>query len=123
MGPEGISALMERPENRNRALARKNAEGTDDAALNQSETIDGRMNRLEAFTQRMIQATQGVSRNIIQQSNVHMRSTMDGQTYAKHSPIGVSFQYKVDKPHRAPEHRASLTSSISVVTKSFSNSS
>ena len=81
------------------------------------------MNRLEAYLQGMIQVTEGVSRNIIQKSNVLMRSTMDGQTYAKHSPIRVSSPYKVDKPHRAPEHRASLTSSISAVTKSFSNSS
>ena len=53
----------------------------------------------------MIQATEGVSRDIIQQSNVllTLRSTMDEQTYAKHSPLQVSSPYKVDRPHNGPK--------------------
>lgn len=105
LGPEGISALMERAENRNRALARKKAEGAEDAAEPINETLDGRMSRLEAYLHRMIQATEGVSRNIIQQSNVlpTLSSTMERQTYAKHSPIRVSSPYKVDRSRSGPK--------------------
>ena len=41
LGAEGISTLMERAENRHRALARKKAEGNEDAAEPINETLDG----------------------------------------------------------------------------------
>ena len=57
LGAEGISTLMEGAENRHQALAQKKAEGNEDAAEPINETLDGRMNHLEAYLHRMIQAT------------------------------------------------------------------
>lgn len=103
LGAEGISTLMERAQNRHRALARKKAEGNEDAAEPINETLDGRMNRLEAYLHRMIQATEGVSRNILKQKNMMptLGSTMAEQihsssSYSKQSPTKASSSYKAN---------------------------
>ena len=103
LGAEGISTLMERAENRHRALARKKAEGNEDSAEPINETLDGRMNRLEAYLHRMIQATEGVSRNILKQKNMMptLGSTMAEQihsssSYSKQSPTKASSSYKAN---------------------------
>ena len=103
LGAEGISTLMERAENRHRALARKKAEGNEDAAEPINETLDGRMNRLEAYLHRMIKATEGVSRNILKQKNMMptLGSTMAEQihsssSYSKQSPTKASSSYKAN---------------------------
>lgn len=103
LGAEGISTLMERAQNRHRALARKKAEGNEDAAEPINETLDGRMNRLEAYLHRMIQATEGVSRNILKQKNMMptLGSTMAEQihsssSYSKQSPTKASSLYKAN---------------------------
>lgn len=103
LGAEGISTLMERTQNRHRALARKKAEGNEDAAEPINETLDGRMNRLEAYLHRMIQATEGVSRNILKQKNMMptLGSTMAEQihsssSYSKQSPTKASSLYKAN---------------------------
>ena len=49
LGAEGISTLMEHAQNQHRALARKKADGIEDASELINETLDGRMNRLEAY--------------------------------------------------------------------------
>ena len=54
---------MERAENRHGALARKKANGIEDVSEPINETLDGQMNRLEAYLHRMVQATEGVSNN------------------------------------------------------------
>lgn len=103
LGAEGISTLMERAQNRHRALARKKAEGNEDAAEPINETLDGRMNRLEAYLHRMIQATEGVSRNILKQKNMMptLGSTIAEQihsssSYSKQSPTKASSSYKAN---------------------------
>lgn len=103
LGAEGISTLMERAQNRHRALARKKAEGNEDAAEPINETLDGRMNRLEAYLHRMIQATEGVSRNILKQKNMMptLGSIMAEQihsssSYSKQSPTKASSSYKAN---------------------------
>lgn len=103
LGAEGISTLMERAQNRHRALTRKKAEGNEDAAEPINETLDGRMNRLEAYLHRMIQATEGVSRNILKQKNMMptLGSIMAEQihsssSYSKQSPTKASSSYKAN---------------------------
>ena len=107
LGAEGISTLMERAENRHRVFPRKNVEGNEDPAEPINETLDGRMNRLEAYLHRMIQATEGVSRNILKQrnvpptlkSNVVEQIDRSSSDYVKHSPMKASSAYKADTPH------------------------
>ena len=111
LGAEGISTLMERAENRHRALARKKAEGIEDASEPINETLDGRMNRLEAYLHRMVQATEGVSRNILKQKNMlpTLGTAMAEQihssnsNYSKQSPTKASSPYKADISRKMPK--------------------
>ena len=110
LGAEGICTLMERAENQHRALARKKAEGNEDAAEPINETIDGRMNRLEAYLHQMIQATEGVIRNILKQNNMlpTLGSTMAEQihsssSYCKQSPTKASSPYKANISPKVPK--------------------
>ena len=103
LGAEGSSTLMECAENRHQALARKKAEGNEDAVEPKNEMLDGRMNRLEAYLHRMIQATEGVSRNILKQKNMMptLGFTMAEQihsssSYSKQSPTKASLSYKAN---------------------------
>ena len=65
------------------------------------------MNRLEAYLHRMIQATEGVSRNILKQrsmlptlgSNV-AEQMGSSSNYVKHSPMKASSAYKADTSHK-----------------------
>lgn len=110
LGAEGISTLMERAENRHRALARKKADGIEDASGPINETLDGRMNRLEAYLHRMVQATEGVSRNILKQRNMlpTLGTAMAEQIhssnsyYSKQSPTKASSPYKADISRKMP---------------------
>ena len=109
LGAQGISTFMEHAENRHRALARKKAHGIEDASEPINETLDGRMNCLEAYLHRMVQATEGVSRNILKQKN--MLPTLgtaeqihsSNRNYSKQSPTKASSPYKADISHKMPK--------------------
>ena len=111
LGAEGISTLMERAENRHRAFARKKADGIEDAAEPINETLDGRMSRLEAYLHRMIQATEGVSRNILKRKDMMptLGITMAEQlghsssNYSKQSPTKDFLPYKADISRKVPK--------------------
>ena len=111
LGAEGISTLMERAENGHRALARKKADGIEDASEPINETLDGRMNRLEAYLHRMVQATEGVSRNILKQKNMlpTLETAMAEQihssnsNYSKQSPTKASSPYKANISRKMPK--------------------
>ena len=84
-------------------MARKKAEGNEDWAESINDTLDGRMNRVEAYLHRIIQATEGVSRNILKQKNMMptLGSTMAEQihsssSYSKQSPTKASSSYKAN---------------------------
>ena len=100
LGAEGISTLMERAENRHRGLARKKAEGNEDAAEPMNDTFDGRMNRLGTYLHRMIQATEGVKTKKKEKYMMPtLGSTMAEQihsssSYSKQSPTKASSSYK-----------------------------
>ena len=94
---------MERAENRHRGLARKKAEGNEDAAEPMNDTLDGQMNRLGAYLHRMIQATEGVKTKKKQQKYMMptLESTMAEQihsssSYSKQSPTKGSSSYKAN---------------------------
>ena len=76
LGAKGISTLMERTENRHWALARKTADGIEDASEPINEMLDGQMNHVEAYLHRMVWATEGVSRNIRKQKNMLLNKTL-----------------------------------------------
>lgn len=102
LGAEGISTLMERAENRQRSLARKKAELNEDSTEPINDTLDGRMNRLEAYLHRMIQATEGVSRNILKQRTMLPTSGAKMLEHMMYS--GSSDQYspmKTSSPNKA----------------------
>lgn len=111
LGAEGISTLMERAENRHRALARKKADGIEDASEPINETLGGRMNRLEAYLHRIVQATEGVSRNILKQKNMlpTLGTAMAEQihssniNYSKQSPTKASSPYKANISRKMPK--------------------
>jgi len=111
LGAEGISTLMERAENRHRALARKKADGIEDASEPINETLDGRMNRLEAYLHRIVQATEGVSRNILKQKNMlpTLGTAMAEQihssniNYSKQSPTKASSPYEANISRKMPK--------------------
>ena len=111
LGADGISTLMERAENQHRALARKKADGIEDASEPINETLDGQMNRLEAYLHRMVQATEGVSRNILKQKNMlpTLGTAMSEQihssnsNYSKQSAMKASSPYKADISRKIPK--------------------
>ncbi len=79
---------MERAENRHRAFARKKTDGIEDAAEPINETLDGRMNRLELYLHRLIQATKGVSRSILKRKEIMptLETTMAEQKNSSSPP-------------------------------------
>ena len=59
MSPAAMSALMHRAQDRQQDLVRQKTGQTEADSESINDNIDHRMNRLEAYMQRMIQATLG----------------------------------------------------------------
>ena len=78
-------------------------EGIKDASELIIETLDGRMNRLEAYLHRMVHATEGVSRSILKQKNMLLTlgTAMAEQIHSSNSNYSKQSSTKASSPYEA----------------------